>query len=108
MQWQYEAAGSISCLVARTEGPARAEDYPIAGVAPTARRGRAKIHPLSVRPGQVYVRRRSEDRGRRLTVRVHARGRFAMAAGNRSGRGAADETGAVAGGLARGSQEGPV
>ena len=31
-----------------------------------------------------------------------------MAAGNRSGRGAADETGAVAGGLARGSQEGPV
>jgi hypothetical protein len=31
-----------------------------------------------------------------------------MAAGNRSGRGAADETGAAAGGLARGSQEGPV
>jgi hypothetical protein len=31
-----------------------------------------------------------------------------MAAGNRPGRGATSETGAMAGGLARGSQEGPV
>ena len=31
-----------------------------------------------------------------------------MAAGNRSGRGETNETGAAAGGLARGSQEGPV